>query len=225
MLKKAVNKRRPPAQRTRRKQSSTEKWFGTSHPFTDKSTSSQFENAFLREWFKRCPNLAAPIPEWYGIPNHRNRFDFAWPLKTKTGGVAVEMEGIQTGNGFKSGHTTMVGYSKDCAKYNLAQLNGWLVLRYTQLLLKTTEDWDYCIDQISQVVQGLEQDGMLSDLCAPVTLTQAEESVPDAYYLAWKQRWKYPPAKVKPVVEKQPKPKKTKVKEVALNERSIEQQE
>lgn len=33
----------------------------------------------------------------------------------------------------KSRHTTGTGYTEDCNKYNLAQVNGWLVLRFTAM--------------------------------------------------------------------------------------------
>lgn len=53
---------------------------------------------------------------------NRYRFDFAH-LKLK---IAVEMEGgIWT-----KGHTNPKTYIKDMKKYNLAQLKGWIVLRY-----------------------------------------------------------------------------------------------
>lgn len=52
------------------------------------------------------------------------RFDVAVPSIK----LAIEYEGL---NSSKSGHTTLVGYTKDCEKYNLAQLEGWTVLRYT----------------------------------------------------------------------------------------------
>lgn len=52
------------------------------------------------------------------------RFDFAIPdLK-----IAIEYEGL---NSEKSGHTTLVGYTEDCIKYNLATIDGWCILRYT----------------------------------------------------------------------------------------------
>ena len=52
------------------------------------------------------------------------RFDFALPnLK-----IAVEYEGIFSE---KSRHTSVLGYSKDVEKYNLATIQGWSVLRYT----------------------------------------------------------------------------------------------
>lgn len=52
------------------------------------------------------------------------RFDWAIP-ELKTG---IEFEGIISE---KSRHTTIEGFSNDCTKYNLAQCNGWRVLRYT----------------------------------------------------------------------------------------------
>ncbi len=42
--------------------------------------------------------------------------------------VLIEYEGL---NSAKSGHTTFVGYSENCIKYNLATVEGWDVLRYT----------------------------------------------------------------------------------------------
>jgi hypothetical protein len=40
----------------------------------------------------------------------------------------VEYEGVFSD---KSRHTTEIGYSNDCTKYNLAATNGLIVLRYT----------------------------------------------------------------------------------------------
>jgi hypothetical protein len=58
------------------------------------------------------------------------RFDIAIPALK----VAIEYEGIMTiKGGTKSRHTTNVGYSTDCEKYNLATVEGWRVLRYTAL--------------------------------------------------------------------------------------------
>jgi hypothetical protein len=42
--------------------------------------------------------------------------------------IAVEYEGI---NSEQSRHTNIIGYSKDCEKYNLAVINKIYVLRYT----------------------------------------------------------------------------------------------
>ena len=52
------------------------------------------------------------------------RFDIAI-LNMKVG---IEYEGLMSE---KSRHTTIEGFTMDCIKYNLAQLNGWKVLRYT----------------------------------------------------------------------------------------------
>lgn len=61
-------------------------------------------------------------------PPRRFRFDFAiLPAK-----IAIEYEGL---NSEKSGHTTKNGYTKDAEKYNLAQVLGWDVYRYTHFNL------------------------------------------------------------------------------------------
>ena len=57
------------------------------------------------------------------------RFDIAIPEIL----LAIEYEGL---NSVKSGHTTITGYTKDCTKYNLAQKEGWTVLRYTMINYK-----------------------------------------------------------------------------------------
>ncbi len=59
----------------------------------------------------------------------RWRFDFAFPDER----IAIEYEGMAVGEGGKSRHTTIGGYSGDCEKYNHAAINGWVVLRYTKL--------------------------------------------------------------------------------------------
>ena len=70
--------------------------------------------------------------EYLGIPKRKFRFDFAIPeLK-----LACEYEGL----GYKSRHTSTIGYTNDCRKYNLAALNGWLVLRYTSVSYKEAEN-------------------------------------------------------------------------------------
>lgn len=54
----------------------------------------------------------------------RWKFDFAITgLK-----IAIEYEGLQSE---KSGHTTLVGYTGNCDKYNAAVLQDWKLLRYT----------------------------------------------------------------------------------------------
>ena len=58
------------------------------------------------------------------------RFDYCFPeIK-----IAIEYEGIFSE---KSGHTTVTGYTKDAIKYNLAQAQGWRVIRLTAINYKT----------------------------------------------------------------------------------------
>lgn len=64
--------------------------------------------------------------EFKGITGRRFKFDWAVPEIN----LAIEYEGLMS---FKSRHTTVTGYTNDTTKYNLAQLQGWRVLRYTQL--------------------------------------------------------------------------------------------
>lgn len=71
-----------------------------------------------------------PEHEFQFLVKRRFRFDRAWPGKK----LAVELEG---GTWMKKArHTTGRGYESDCEKYNLAQLNGWRVLRYTSTMLR-----------------------------------------------------------------------------------------
>ena len=69
----------------------------------------------------------------------RFRFDLAWPEQR----VAVEVEGGLRRYGR---HNRPEGYASDCEKYNLAQIAGWVVLRYTTEMLKA--DPQGCVDQV-----------------------------------------------------------------------------
>ena len=65
-------------------------------------------------------------PEVLGIPGRKFRFDYA-DVNLK---IAIEYEGIISE---KSRHLTFKGYATDCNKYNLAQLNEFIILRFTAL--------------------------------------------------------------------------------------------
>lgn len=56
------------------------------------------------------------------------KFKFDWAIPSLK--IGIEYEGLFSK---KSRHTTIDGFSTDCEKYNLAQINGWKVLRYTAL--------------------------------------------------------------------------------------------
>lgn len=62
-------------------------------------------------------------------PSRKWRFDFA----IESLRIAIEYEGIMSE---KSRHTTISGMSRDCEKYNTAQLLGWKVLRFTAINYK-----------------------------------------------------------------------------------------
>lgn len=62
------------------------------------------------------------------------RFDIAIQSRM----IAIEYEGTFEGKGTtgKSRHTTQLGYTQDCEKYNNALCLGWKVLRFTSLNYK-----------------------------------------------------------------------------------------
>lgn len=63
------------------------------------------------------------IPEYKFISDRKFRFDYGH-LRLK---IAIEIEGgIYTG----TGHAKIGKYLSDMEKYNMAQLRGWIVLRY-----------------------------------------------------------------------------------------------
>lgn len=60
-------------------------------------------------------------------PKRKWRFDWAIPSLM----LAIEYEGVFNAKKGKSRHTTVMGYTGDCDKYNAAVKLGWRVLRYT----------------------------------------------------------------------------------------------
>lgn len=70
------------------------------------------------------------IPEHKFHDQRRFRFDVA--IITEGLKIGIEYEGLSFNNpDGKSGHTTIGGFISNCQKYNLAAINGWIVLRYT----------------------------------------------------------------------------------------------
>lgn len=64
--------------------------------------------------------------EYHFAKGRRYRFDFCIPDYK----LGIEYDGL---NSVKSGHTTLIGYTSDTEKLNLAVKEGWTVLRYTVL--------------------------------------------------------------------------------------------
>lgn len=72
----------------------------------------------------------------------KRKFRADWKVTHNNKSCLVEYEGIICA---KSRHTNLLGYTTDCEKYNLAQLLGYPIFRYTQLnfqnVLKDLEDY------------------------------------------------------------------------------------
>jgi very-short-patch-repair endonuclease len=81
------------------------------------------------------------------------KFRFDWSILDLK--LAIEYEGIVSE---KSRHTSLIGFSNDCTKYNLAIANGWRVLRYTALNYQELHnDLNKIINEIS-ILQKVSND-------------------------------------------------------------------
>jgi very-short-patch-repair endonuclease len=75
----------------------------------------------LKYW---CEEKGYTLEKEYRFSKRRFRFDFALPEFK----IGIEYDGL---NSEKSGHTTLLGFTKDTEKINLAISLGWKVLRFT----------------------------------------------------------------------------------------------
>lgn len=93
-----------------------------------------------------CEEAGLPPPEreYQFAPPRKWRFDYAWPGR----GVAVEIEGIDFGNGTR--HQRAMGFMKDCEKYEAAMLAGWRVYRVPALWLNSRK-WNRHVEVIEVV--------------------------------------------------------------------------
>ena len=73
------------------------------------------------------------VEEFKFCPTRKFRAD--WKVIKGDKCCLVEYEGIvtQKSKSGKSRHLSLVGYTKDCEKYNLANIMGYKILRYTAL--------------------------------------------------------------------------------------------
>lgn len=72
--------------------------------------------------------------EFKFLHDRKFRFDYVFLLdNSKIKGIAIEFEGGVWSNGR---HIRPLGFIKDCEKYNLATVNGYIVLRFTSECLK-----------------------------------------------------------------------------------------
>lgn len=101
------------------------------------------EHRFARDLVGDGPRLRqrlydARLSDW--------RFDIAFVDRK----VAIELEGgIWTGGR----HTRGNGFSDDCRKYNAAQVNGWIVLRFTGDHLKNEQEF---IQTVRSALEGMK---------------------------------------------------------------------
>jgi hypothetical protein len=86
-----------------------------------KNSKADYKDKMWRTMISICDGW---VTELKFHPKRKWRFDWA----NKELMVAIEYEGGVFG---VSRHTHSVGFTKDCSKYNSAQLLGWKVLRYT----------------------------------------------------------------------------------------------
>lgn len=107
--------------------------------------------------------LGVPEPEreYRFHPPRQFRFDFAWPSCK----VYVEVEG---GTFVGGRHVRGASYARDCEKYNLAALDGWVGLRFTTDLIR--KDPLGCATQVLQLLalRGAELDPPGLDLPVPL---------------------------------------------------------
>lgn len=95
-----------------------------------KSTEPEEKGELGMTIYAICQNGGIAFQREYRFHSAR-RYKFDWALPELK--IAIEYEGL---NSDKSGHSTLVGYTKNCEKYNLALRCGWRVLRYTVINYK-----------------------------------------------------------------------------------------
>lgn len=74
--------------------------------------------------------------EFKFLDNRKFRFDYVFLLDNSLiKGIAIEFEGGVWSSGR---HIRPLGFIRDCEKYNLATVNGYIVLRFTSECIKDT---------------------------------------------------------------------------------------
>lgn len=100
--------------------------------FKKKSNEKNWISEQLFEWSRLQQK---PLFEEYTFDSTGERkFRFDWCFPDPRTKIAIEYEGIFNG---KSRHTSVIGYTNDTIKYNLAQAQGWRVIRLTAMNYKS----------------------------------------------------------------------------------------
>lgn len=112
----------------------------------------------LKEWWL-MKERGMPLKHEEGYPRHwytdkqaerrRWRLDYYWPDLN----IGVEIDGIMPW-GRMGGHQTPSGFSADCQKHNLINIQGILLLRYTPNQLKS--------GQLAEELAWMRENGQLA---------------------------------------------------------------
>jgi hypothetical protein len=112
-----------------------------------KPAAALFDYAEALLYQLQLSGLPVPQREFMFHSKRKWRFDFAWPDLL----IAIEVEGgIWTGGR----HVRGEGYEGDCEKYNAAQMDGWMVLRFTPGMLKRKPSADLIEKAIRRAMDG-----------------------------------------------------------------------
>jgi len=94
----------------------------------------------------KLARLPEPTREYRFHETRKWRFDFAWPEVR----IAIEVEGgafgmkNKEGKMIQGGHNRGAHMTKDCEKYNTAQLMGWKVYRFTAVSIRNGDALEVC---------------------------------------------------------------------------------
>lgn len=80
-----------------------------------------------------------PVREYIFHDKRKWRIDWAFPDRM----IAIEYEGMPFRG--KSRHTTISGFTGDTEKYNELALNGWRLLRFNAITVKSGLAHDYIV--------------------------------------------------------------------------------
>jgi len=108
---------------------------------------AKHKRSYLERSFERLIviyKVPVPVREYVF---RKYRFDFAWPYLK----IAVEVDG---GTFMKDGgHARGIRYQKDCLKNNLAQAEGWVVLRVDrEIVLDSKMSRDFFLQLRSVII-------------------------------------------------------------------------
>lgn len=102
---------------------------------------SELEKRLLAQL--RQAGVVDPQPQFHFDSRRGWRFDYAWPALR----LAVEVEG---GVFTEGRHNRPIGFIRDTHKYNAAAIQGWCLLRYTLVEIRSGK----AAEEIALVIQA-----------------------------------------------------------------------